>query len=767
MDDPIVAPGPGQYKRRRSIETPQKNSIGEKNTAFFAPDTEDTPSVTPRCPSLHQQTRHEQQHHERYERYPSRSRQGDDILLYDHSALPRSSLQHHYSTTTTGFECTSNSRAQHDRQRIHKLHNSSFHPVTPDTNTSQSFTPVELSNVVFVTKEDSAYTASCDTSTMEDLSSVSSFEHNPHRDLRLSMDSVTTATTSSTTNASDCQQRRRFTKGSSSDKKASPTAVDDLSFDFDHQHKNPEAKRLNHNKKRSTKSALAKRLASSQTAPRKARQVKSSLHKGPSSLKVDGVRSTTFQIILALSFTFILLLLCILSALSNISKEIGESSSRSPLRPQVKVADMVDKRFKMLEKRFSETTVYMQPTMLDALSHKKDNELEATRRRTKPAPSNDYDPTAMAALLGTDKPPSDTTFQDLHFQRKTNSAPSCTASLREEDIAFTLVTQVSEDRLWMLTQHCHRWQGPISVAVFTDLPASQITKAITQESSVYGKCNVGQVMIQTFSKTRFTAEDYPVNALRNMALRGVTTSHFFYADIDFWASDDLLDSLQTDFMKQQLASDPKLALVIPAFQMSRVCKEERDCRPENMHKMPYSKQALVDLVRQHKASAFDPTNHGGHGSTSYSEWFNMAHGDLWDIPCILSNRYEPYIAVRYCADFPPYQEVFTGYGKNKMTQIMQMRRSGYLFSQVGGAFVVHYPHLSSATRNAWNHGKKKHDDLKEEELEGGEVDWTQFKRGQVDKIFAEFRHWLDADVEDLSRVPMCPDALNDDEKLWI
>ena len=569
--------------------------------------------------------------------------------------------------------------------------------------------------------------------TAEDLSSVSSVEHGKLRKLRLSMDF-----------SRECQRRRN----KNFIEQSSPNAIEELCYIADPELKDAEAKRLY--KKRSSKSTLAKRIAFQGQ-----RKLRPDFFADDSS--VSSGRQTAIQVIFALAATFIFLLICILSALSSISKEIVESSSHM-LHPQLEVADLVDQKFKLFEKKITRSAAYQHPTLLDALSHKMTGQEEN-------AANNEA--SSLAQVIGTEKPLSEITWHDLNFSKKTETSASCSTPISADDVSFTLVTQVSEDRLWMLTQHCQRWQGPISAAVFTDLSATHISQAITQDSHVYGSCSTDQIYIQTFAKSKFTAEDYPVNALRNMALRGVKTSHFFYADIDFWASDDLYAALHTDFMRRQLASDPQLALVVPAFQMTRVCKEERDCRTENMLQMPHHKKSLVDLVRQHKASAFDPTNRGGHGSTSYSEWFNMAHGDLWDIPCILSNRYEPYIGARYCSEFPPYQEVFTGYGKNKMTHIMQLRRSGYLFSQVGGVFVVHYPHLSSATRKAWNHGKKKHDELVESESNGQEIDWTKFKRGQVDKIFVEFRKWLESDVEDVARVQMCPDALNDDEKLWV
>lgn len=280
----------------------------------------------------------------------------------------------------------------------------------------------------------------------------------------------------------------------------------------------------------------------------------------------------------------------------------------------------------------------------------------------------------LAKLLGTDKPLSNITWHDLHFQQEQHMAPSCSTPIHSSNITFTLVTQVSEDRLWMLTQHCHRWAGPISAAVFTDYSADKIQQIITTENGAYGRCQQGQVTVATLVKAGIPDGEYPVNALRNLALRGVQTTHLFYADVDFWSSEDLYDTLQSTQVTERLSTDPKLALVIPAFQMNRHCDDHgvtRDasilCRLSNMDSMPQTKQNIIDMVHASNVSAFDPTNKGGHGSTRYAEWYLQHQGEIYDIPCISSNRYEPYVAVRYCQFLPPFQEVFTGYGKNKMT----------------------------------------------------------------------------------------------------
>ena len=171
---------------------------------------------------------------------------------------------------------------------------------------------------------------------------------------------------------------------------------------------------------------------------------------------------------------------------------------------------------------------------------------------------------------------------------------------------------------------------------------------------------------------------------------------------------------------------------------------------------------MRDLILSHKVTRFDPTNRGGHGSTRYKDWFkqNYPDGDaVIEIDCFLSNRYEPYLVFRYCRELPPFQEPFSGYGKNKMTWVMQLRRMGYTFWQLGkGAFVIHYPHLDSPSRVAWNDAPRK---LKNP----AEQQWLTYKRGRMDQLFVEFREWLSTEIPDETKVPFCDDKLDDDATL--
>jgi len=356
------------------------------------------------------------------------------------------------------------------------------------------------------------------------------------------------------------------------------------------------------------------------------------------------------------------------------------------------------------------------------------------------------------------------------FQRTTPHAPSCPATPNDAtSISFTLVSQLSHDRIWMVQYHCERWgpSNPMSIVVFTDRTAPDVKSELVRKG-----CSEDHLTVQTVGKTRYdpTGTEYPVNLLRNMAFSAVRTSHIVYADVDFWPSADLHDYLSAPAVLERFAADARLATVVPVFQMTRRCGGYEDCRDRNIPHMPKRKAKLMELISHKRASTFDPTNVGGHGSTKYTTWKDQEEGSFVDLRCIKSNRYEPYLAFRYCSDLPPFQEGFTGYGKNKMTWVMQLRRAGYLFSQLGGAFLVHYPHLDSKARLEWNRKPKQLEQMRPDKLQAkdlSDIDWGSFKRARVDALFLDFKEWLDQMVEDQSRTPMCSDSLNDDVRLWV
>jgi hypothetical protein len=335
------------------------------------------------------------------------------------------------------------------------------------------------------------------------------------------------------------------------------------------------------------------------------------------------------------------------------------------------------------------------------------------------------------------------------WDKATDSCTDMVASTNE--INYTLVTQCSEDRLWMMEHHCARWRAkyftfedsssndneneslfpPISVAVYTNQSSLLVHQYLVSELG----CHSSSLTVQTFYTANGNAsntaslEAYPVNVLRNMALMAVRTTYVLYIDIDFWPSADLYDTLQLPAVRQVLYEDPYATLVVPAYMMLRQCNLVRnsvsnmfeDCPKENIPKMPLDQSHLFQLILRRQAGRFDPGNKGGHGSTRYADWIDQPRNEVLPIECISSNRYEPYLVFRFCPALannhiieddesstsirlPPFQPVFTGYGKNKMTWILHLRQLGYTLYQLGKVFLIHYPHIDSPARMAWSVG---------------------------------------------------------------
>ena len=364
-------------------------------------------------------------------------------------------------------------------------------------------------------------------------------------------------------------------------------------------------------------------------------------------------------------------------------------------------------------------------------------------------------------------------FSTAEFQTSSLMAPRC---LPLDTLpTFTMVTQLSQDRLWMMEQHCERFPHPISIAVWTNESLGEVENQLLSLN-----CNLDLVRVQVLDASDMSFDDYPVNRLRNLALQQVETSHIVFIDVDFWSSEGLYDILTNETITKSLMEDHKLALVIPAFQLFRQCIQWVDCRENNLPFMPFSLDDLSEMLRNQRGHIFDPTNRGGHGSTLYKEWRLQEDATLLEIPCLKSNRYEPFIVVRYCRDLAPFQEAFSGYGKNKMSWMMQLVRSGYTFSQLGGAFLVHYPHLDSQSRQRWNQAPdqlkvSRVDDkghplsplIRKPNATDSGLDWKSFKRGQIDEIFVRFRKWLQDYVPDDAKVKLCDDHQDDDSKLWV
>uniref|UniRef100_A0AAQ4NVL0 LARGE xylosyl- and glucuronyltransferase 1 n=1 Tax=Gasterosteus aculeatus aculeatus TaxID=481459 RepID=A0AAQ4NVL0_GASAC len=125
----------------------------------------------------------------------------------------------------------------------------------------------------------------------------------------------------------------------------------------------------------------------------------------------------------------------------------------------------------------------------------------------------------------------------------------------------TLVAQLSMDRLQMLEAICKHWEGPISLALYlSDAEAQQFLRYAQGSEVLMSRGNVGYHIV--YKEGQF----YPVNLLRNVAMRHVNTPFMFLSDIDFLPMYGLYEYLRyhvwtkghapTNFAKWRTATTP-------------------------------------------------------------------------------------------------------------------------------------------------------------------------------------------------------------------
>ncbi|XP_073514953.1 xylosyl- and glucuronyltransferase LARGE2 isoform X3 [Phyllobates terribilis] len=111
--------------------------------------------------------------------------------------------------------------------------------------------------------------------------------------------------------------------------------------------------------------------------------------------------------------------------------------------------------------------------------------------------------------------------------------------LPEDPTDVTLVAQLSMDRLQMLELICRHWEGPVSLALYlSDAEAQQFLRYAQASEVLQSRTNIGYHVVYKEGQL------YPVNLLRNVALRNAQTLYVFLSDIDFLPMYGLYESLR-------------------------------------------------------------------------------------------------------------------------------------------------------------------------------------------------------------------------------
>ncbi|XP_038556893.1 LARGE xylosyl- and glucuronyltransferase 2 [Micropterus salmoides] len=243
----------------------------------------------------------------------------------------------------------------------------------------------------------------------------------------------------------------------------------------------------------------------------------------------------------------------------------------------------------------------------------------------------------------------------------------------EDNTDVTLVAQLSMDRLQMLEAICKHWEGPISLALYmSDAEAQQFLRYAQASEVLKNRKNVGYHIV--YKEGQF----YPVNLVRNVALKNANTPYVFLTDVDFLPMYGLYDYLRRSVVQLDMAHTKK-ALVVPAFETLRYRLS-----------FPKSKAELLSMLDMGTLYTFRyhvwPK---GHAPTNYAEWRTATtpYQVEWE------PDFEPYVVVR--RDCPEYDQRFVGFGWNKVSHIMELDAQEYDLMVLPNAFMIHMPHAPS------------------------------------------------------------------------
>uniref|UniRef100_H2L2Y0 LARGE xylosyl- and glucuronyltransferase 2 n=1 Tax=Oryzias latipes TaxID=8090 RepID=H2L2Y0_ORYLA len=241
----------------------------------------------------------------------------------------------------------------------------------------------------------------------------------------------------------------------------------------------------------------------------------------------------------------------------------------------------------------------------------------------------------------------------------------------EDDV--TLVAQLSMDRLQMLEAICKHWEGPISLALYmSDAEAQQFLRYAQASEVLKNRKNVGYHIV--YKEGQF----YPVNLLRNVALKNANTPYTFLTDVDFLPMYGLYDYLRRSVVHLDMRNSKK-ALVVPAFETLRYRLS-----------FPKSKAELLSMLDMGTLYTFRyhvwPK---GHAPTNYAKWRTATtpYRVEWE------PDFEPYVVVRRTC--PEYDQRFVGFGWNKVSHIIELDAQEYDLMVLPNAFMIHMPHAPS------------------------------------------------------------------------
>ncbi|KAK8803461.1 hypothetical protein WA158_001155 [Blastocystis sp. Blastoise] len=270
----------------------------------------------------------------------------------------------------------------------------------------------------------------------------------------------------------------------------------------------------------------------------------------------------------------------------------------------------------------------------------------------------------------------------------------------EKEFDVTMISQTSSDRLFYLKYIKERWIGNIAIAVYCPEEKRQM---IEETLSLLQLPSRVKIILHIPKDPKI----YPINLLRNIAIEGIETSHFWVADMDMWPNWDLYQTLSG--LPRKFLADDSLAVIVPSFSYKSYysingCLSVLTCALLIKDEFPATKSELTHCVNTGNCAPFR--------NESYTHAY---HFPGWHtLPATTSLTYKT-------PSLPYFDSRFINYGFNKVQWIETLRYSGYKFAVLSQSYAIDIPHPDSHFaidwRSQWSLGKVAMKDLYDEYIQ--------------------------------------------------
>ena len=239
-----------------------------------------------------------------------------------------------------------------------------------------------------------------------------------------------------------------------------------------------------------------------------------------------------------------------------------------------------------------------------------------------------------------------------------------------DEYDVTLDNHVDYDRVSLIERSLTNWDGPVSIAIqVTDSQVPEVIDFILNSPILRERKNISYHLLFRIGPS------YPINALRSLAHRYVSTPYVFFSDIDYVSSYGMYKTIMQSL--KQLGHLKRIVIVIPAFETYKVIFD-----------IPHNKSEMIELFSQDVVRQFHVKKFPiGHGPTNYTKWKNATEPYY----VTFEFRYEPYYLLETSVfSFDPR---FVARFRDKGSHTTELHMAGYSFLVLHNCFIIHLPHI--------------------------------------------------------------------------